>query len=130
MSGNIFVGDLQLPASLDGRFLQQKSGDALIKALPHNLLDQPHHVGKPGGHQLVGIVRHRRGFLHQALIDLRGDDPEFGILLRFDRHIKLDGVQHTGSGKQAHVPVKQPVDRDLPPLIRKDTGAKLPGLYQ
>ena len=130
MVGDGFMGELQLPASLNGGLLQQKSRDALIQTFPHDLFDEPHHIGKPRRHQLVGIVRHRRGFLHHALIDFCRDHPELRILFRFDRHIKLDGTQHAGCGKQAHIPVKQSVDGDLPPLLRKDKGAQLPGLYQ
>ena len=120
---------LQRPAPLYGGFLQQKRGQAPVQALPHDLLDQPHHIGKPGRHQLVGEVGRRCGFLHDPAVHFRGDDPELGVLFRFDRHLKLGRAHHAGGGKQADIPVEQPVEGDLPPFVRKDEGAQLAGLY-
>lgn len=69
------------------------------------------------------------GLLHQksrdALIQTFPHD-----LFDEPHHIELDRTQHAGCGKQAHIPVKQSVDGDLPPLLRKDKCAQLPGLYQ
>ena len=113
-------------ANLDRGLLQQKGGQPLVQAFPHGLLHQPHDVGKPAGHQLVGVVGHRGGLLHQALVDLCGDHPKFRVFLRRDRHLKLDGTHHAGGGKKAHIPVKQAVDGDLPALLRLDIGPELP----
>lgn len=130
MVRNGFMGDPEGMGVLDGGFLQQKTCHPLVKALPHNLLDQPHHVGEAGGHQLVGVVGQRSGFLHNALIDFRRDDPQVGILLRFNDDVKLDRPHHAGGGEQADVPVKQPVNGDLPALVREDVRAELAGSDQ
>ena len=124
------MGEPQLSAALNCGLLQEERRDALIEALPQNLLDEPHHIGKSGGHELVGIVCHRRGLLHQAPVDLRGNDPELRVLFRLDDHLKLNGAYHAGGGEKAHVPVKQPVEGDLPPLLRKNVGPQLPGFHQ
>ena len=50
MVGDVLVGELQLTGPLDGGLLQQKGGQALVQALPHDLLHQPHDFGEPAGH--------------------------------------------------------------------------------
>ena len=63
-------------------------------------------------------------------IDIRGNNPQLRILFRRDGHIKLDGTQDAGGGKQADIPVEQPVEGDLPPLFGEDEGPKLAGFDQ
>ena len=130
MVGNGLVGDFQLIRPLNGRLLQQEGRQPFVQALPHDLLHQPHDLGESAGHQLIGVVGHGGGLLHEALIDLRGDDPELGVLLRLNGHLELDGAHHAGGGKEAHIPVKQAVEGDLPPLVREDIGPELARFHQ
>ena len=130
MIGNGLMGDLQHAAPLDGSLLQQKGRHPLVQALPHDLLHQPHDLGEPAGHQLVGVVGHRRRRLHDVLVDLRGNDPEVRVLLRLDGDLKLDGAHDAGRREQAQIPVEQAVNGDLPPLVREDIGPELPRLHQ
>ena len=58
------------------------------------------------------------------------DDPQAGILLRFNGHIELNGAHDAGGRKQAHIPVEQPVKGNLPPLVGEDIGPQLAVLYQ
>ncbi len=130
MPRNGLVCNFQRVAVLDRGFFQEKGGDAFVETLPHDLLNQPHHVGKSGGHQFIGVVRYRCGFSHNALIDLYGNDPKVGVLFGFDGDVKLNGAHHAGCGKQTHIPIKQTVNGDLPSFIGEDIGAKLAGFYQ
>ena len=52
------------------------------------------------------------------------------ILLRLNGDIKLHASQHTGGGKQADIPVKEAVERNLPPFVREDVGPELAGFHQ
>ncbi len=124
------MGDGQPVRALDGEFLQEESGHSLVHALPHNLFHQPHDLGKPGGHDLVGVVRQGSGPFHNTPIRLCGDDPEASVLLRLNGDVKLCAPQHTGGGKQTDILVKQAIDCDLTSLVRKDIGPELAGLHQ
>ena len=129
MVGDGLVGDGQPVRALNGGLLQQKGGNPLVHAPPHHLLHKPHDLREAPGHELVGVVGQGGGLLHQLPVDLRRDDPEVRVLLRRDGHVELNAPHDAGGGEQADVPVKQPVDGDLPALLREDVGPELPGPY-
>ena len=125
-----FMGQLQLIAALQPRLVQQERRQPLVKAFPHDLLHQPHDLGKPAGHDLIGIVGQGSGRLHHALINFRGDQPKVGIPLGFYGDVKLDAVHHAGGRKQTDIHFKQPVKGDFPSLFRENICPQLPGTDQ
>ena len=115
--GDGLVGKAQHRRALNGGLLQQEGGHPLVQALPQDLFHQPHDLREPGRHHFVRVIRHGGGLLHQPFIYLGGNDPDFCILFRLYGHRKLKAAHDAGSGKQAHVPVKQAVNRDFPPFL-------------
>ena len=127
MAGDLFMGDLKGIRLLQDAFLQKEARQPFIEALPHHLVHEPHDIRKPGCHDLAGIVGHHGRPLHQPLIKIRRDDPELRVLLRRDEHVKLETAHDAGSRKQADIPLKQPVQSDLPPLFGDHMGPELAG---
>ncbi|MPM27771.1 hypothetical protein SDC9_74285 [bioreactor metagenome] len=117
MSGNFVVRNTQHVAAVQRALCQEKFRKALVKALPHNLLHQPHHLGKPGGHQLIGVIRHSKRTVGKPFVYVRGNYPQLRVLLRLHGNVKLNVLHNAGGGKQAHVPLEQAVDGDLLPLV-------------
>ena len=74
-SVTLAIPDLLSSEAVSYTHLQQKRGQPLVKALPHDLLHEPHDLGEPGGHDLIGKIGYRGGFLHDALIYFCRDDP-------------------------------------------------------
>lgn len=92
----------ELIALLDQQF------PAGIEPFVKDLVQEPHHIGKTGGHHFAGIVGHRGGLVHQILIDLRGDLDDLSVPLGLDNDFKLDAAHHAGGGKQTDIPLQQP----------------------
>ena len=115
--GDGLVGDIQPAGTLNHRFFQEKGGHPPVHTLPHDLLHEPHDLGKPGGHDLVGVVGGGGGLLQEPPVKLRGNHPERRVLLRLNGDVKLCAPQDAGGGKQADIPVKQAVDSNLPALV-------------
>ena len=130
MIGNGLMCDAQFIAPLNSGLFQQKSRYPLIHMLPHDLLYQPHDLGEPACHQLVGIVGDRGGYLHDTLVGLCRDYPEFRIFLGLDGNFKLDRAHHAGGREQAEVPVEQAVKGDLPALFGEKIHPQLAGQEQ
>ena len=124
------MGQPQGGGPFNDGFFQQKGSQALVKALPQDLLNEPHHLGKPCRHNLVGKVRQWRGGFHDPLVDFGGNHPERGILFRLDGDVKLDGPHHAGGGEQAQVALEKPVQGYLPPLGGQHKGPELAALHQ
>ena len=72
---NDLMGGLQFVRAFDGCFLQQESRQTLVNALPHDLLDKPHDVGKPCRHDFVGKVGQRCRFIHELLVGISRNHP-------------------------------------------------------
>ena len=130
MAADGLVGHAQRIAALQGGFFQQESRQPFVETFPQHLFHQPHHVGEPLRQDAVGVIGQRGGFLHQPLVAVRGQDPEFGVLLGLDGHVELHAPQHAGSGQQADVPRKQAVEGDLPPFAGEDVDPQLPAAHQ
>ena len=122
MVADELMGDLEGFGAFQGGLLQQKGGQTLVKALPHDLFHPPHHLGEAGGHDVVGEIGDRCGLLHHLLVDLRGDNPKLRLLLCLNDDLELNAPHDAGSGKQADVPLKQTVKRHFPSLVRENVG--------
>ena len=55
MGGDFFVGDFQNGGIFQLLLFQQEGGQPLVKALPHNLLHQPHQVGEVAADEVAGV---------------------------------------------------------------------------
>ena len=130
MVGDFLVGQIQRLAALQGALLQQELGQPLVEPLPHDLLHQPHDLGKPAGHDLVGIVGQRGRLGHQSLKPVRRHQEKLGVLFRLNGDIELDAPHHARGREQTDVPGEQPVNGDFPALGREQAGPELAGLHQ
>ena len=125
MLGDGVVGEGQRVRPGQAALLHQKGRKAAVQVLIKDLVQQPHHVGKPAGDELGGEVRHRGRLAHQLLVHRRGDAPEHRVLLGLHRDVELQAVQHAVGAHQAHVPAEQPVEGDLPPVLREREAPQL-----
>ena len=82
------------------------------------MIEQPHHLREPGGHQLVGKVRHRQGFLHQRLVHRGGYDQKIGVGFGLHLHVELHAAEDAGGGKQADIPLEQAGQGDFLAALR------------
>ena len=127
MVGNFFVGDFQNGSSLQLGFFQQKGGQSLVEAFPHNLLHEPHYLGKAAADQLIGIVGHNGGLLHHCFEQAGRENPECTVLFCFHNDFKLNIGHNAGCGEQADIPLKQSVQRNLPAFAGKGVHPQLTG---
>ncbi|MPN53702.1 hypothetical protein SDC9_201368 [bioreactor metagenome] len=56
------------------------------------------------------------------------NQPDLGVFLRFNRYFKANAGHHARGGKQADVPLKQAIERNLLALVGYDIGAELAAL--
>ena len=130
MVGDALVGNVQSRAFLHCRFLQKESSQPLVKAFPHDLLHQPHEIGQMVGDQVVGVVCHGDGLVHQVFVQAGRNDPKLRILLRLDEDVVVHAGHDAGCGKQANIHFKKTAQGDLPPLVAEEIGSELTLLHQ
>ena len=103
MTPDGLVGDLQDIRSLQCTFFQQEACQPLVKALPQNLLQQLHDIGKSACHDFICKICQRCGLIHDRFITICGYDPKFSVHFRFNHHLKLNGTHHAGGREQADI---------------------------
>ena len=63
--------------------------------------------------------------LHQLAEHACADAVGLGVLLGVDVQVKVDGIHHAGCRQDADFAGKQPVERDVPPILREQIGPQL-----